>query len=53
MFSEYFILLFIWLSRGESELKITANSTYWEADRVLDGLGEGESEGRAVLGTVI
>jgi hypothetical protein len=31
LFSEYSILLPIWLSKAESQLKMTANSTYWEA----------------------
>jgi hypothetical protein len=31
LFSEYSILSPIWLSKAESQLKMTANSTYWEA----------------------
>jgi hypothetical protein len=31
LFSEYSILSPIWLSNAESQLKMTANSTYWEA----------------------
>ena len=38
------------LSGAESTLKMTANSTYREADRVKDGLEEGEMKGRGVLG---
>jgi hypothetical protein len=37
LFSEYSILLPIWLSKAESQLKMTANSTYWEAK--LSGVG--------------
>jgi hypothetical protein len=44
LFSEYSILSPIWLSEAESQLKITANSTYWKADRVKDRLEEGERE---------
>jgi hypothetical protein len=41
--------LSIWLSGTESKLKITANSTYWEANRLHDGLMEGKKKRRAVL----
>ena len=37
------------LSGAESKLKITANSTYWEANRLHDGLMEEERNRRAVL----
>jgi hypothetical protein len=37
MFSEFFILLPIWLFEAKSTQKITANSTYWEAK--LKGAG--------------
>jgi hypothetical protein len=49
MFGDSFISLPIRLSGAELELKIAANSTYWKADRVKDGLEEGEMKGRAVL----
>ena len=53
LFSEKRILSPVWLSGAESQLKMTANSTYWEANCVKDGLGEGGNEkGRAVLGWV-
>jgi hypothetical protein len=50
LFWECSILFPIRLSGAESTLKMTANSTYREADRVKDGLEEGEMKGRGVLG---
>jgi len=50
MFPEYSILPSIGLSVAKSAQKITANSTYWEAN--LDGAGGGrmiKGKGRAVL----
>ena len=38
LFSEYSILLSIWLSGAELELKMAANNTYWKAKLLLYGI---------------
>jgi hypothetical protein len=48
MFWDSFISLPIRLSGAELELKMAANSTYWKADRMKDGLEEGEREKRVI-----
>jgi hypothetical protein len=40
----------VWLSGAILKLKITANSTYWEAKVGKDGLVEGEGVGRGKKG---
>jgi hypothetical protein len=50
LFWDSFVSLPIRLSGAESELKMAANSTYWEADRVKVGLEEGAIKEKAVLG---
>jgi hypothetical protein len=50
LFSEKHNTSPIRLSGTKSDLKMTANSTYWEADRMKDRLEEGETKERAVLG---
>jgi hypothetical protein len=48
MFSEYFILLLLWLSGAESQLEKTANSTCWGVIQDWMGFWPGgrENQGR-------
>ena len=50
LFPDNLIACPVLLSGPESELKMTANSTYREADREFDGLEGGGNEGKGYGG---